>query len=70
METTVIAAPSLPVIRALIAVLLVAAAASVSAQQPLSLTDAAIRGQTIFEQSAMTGMVLVVVRNGEVAIKG
>lgn len=50
--------------------LLLAWAASIGAQQPLSLVDAALRGKTIFEQSAVTGMVLVVVRNREVLIKG
>jgi serine-type D-Ala-D-Ala carboxypeptidase/endopeptidase len=44
--------------------------APLSAQQPLSLPEAAQRGQTIFEQSAIVGMVLVIVRNGEILIKG
>jgi serine-type D-Ala-D-Ala carboxypeptidase/endopeptidase len=70
METPVIAAPSFPLIRALVAVLLVASAAFLSAQQPLSLADAALRGQSIFDQSAITGMVLVVVRGNEVLIRG
>ena len=43
---------------------------SLHAQQPITLADAAQRGQTIFDQSAVTGMVLVVVRNHEVLIKG
>ncbi len=52
------------------ALLLVAAAANGQAQQPLSLADADQRGATIFQQSGATGMVLVVVRNHEVMIKG
>ena len=44
--------------------------AQLMAQQGISLTDAATRGQTIFQQSATTGMVLVVVRNHEIMIKG
>jgi len=50
--------------------LLLACVASTAAQQPLSFADAAQRGQTIFEQSAVTGMVLVAVRGREVMIKG
>jgi D-alanyl-D-alanine-carboxypeptidase/D-alanyl-D-alanine-endopeptidase len=50
--------------------LLTALAAHLGAQQPISLADAAQRGQEIFQQSATTGMVLVVVRNNEVLIKG
>lgn len=46
--------------------LLVTSAAWVDAQQPLPLADADLRGSTIFEESAATGMVLVVVRNREV----
>jgi D-alanyl-D-alanine-carboxypeptidase/D-alanyl-D-alanine-endopeptidase len=45
-------------------------AVSLPAQQPLSLADAALRGQTIFDQSAVTGMVLVAVRGKEVMVKG
>ncbi|MGD0894130.1 MAG: D-alanyl-D-alanine-carboxypeptidase/endopeptidase AmpH [Terracidiphilus sp.] len=48
----------------------IAQAASAFTQQPLSLADAASQGQFIFEQSGVTGMVLVVVRNHEVLIKG
>jgi serine-type D-Ala-D-Ala carboxypeptidase/endopeptidase len=55
---------------ALSTALLFTPAAPSGAQQPLSLSVAALRGQTIFEQSAITGMVLVVVRNSEVMIKG
>jgi D-alanyl-D-alanine-carboxypeptidase/D-alanyl-D-alanine-endopeptidase len=51
-------------------VLLIASAASMAAQQPLSLADADLRGATVFEQSGATGMVLVVVRNHEVMMKG
>lgn len=54
----------------LLGILLLAAAACVQAQQPLSLADADLRGSAIFQQSAATGMVLVVVRNHEVMIKG
>ncbi len=46
--------------------LLVVSAARMDAQQPLSLADVDLRGSAIFEQSAVTGMVLVVVRNREV----
>jgi D-alanyl-D-alanine-carboxypeptidase/D-alanyl-D-alanine-endopeptidase len=49
---------------------LMAHAAPLTAQQPLPLPEAALRGQTLFDQSASTGMVLVVVRNNEVLIKG
>lgn len=49
--------------------LLIASTAWMDAQQPLSLADADLRGSTIFEQSAATGMVLVVVRNLEVMMK-
>jgi D-alanyl-D-alanine-carboxypeptidase/D-alanyl-D-alanine-endopeptidase len=45
-------------------------ALSATAQQPLSLEDAALQGQSIYQQSGVTGMVLVVVRNHEVMIKG
>jgi serine-type D-Ala-D-Ala carboxypeptidase/endopeptidase len=40
------------------------------AQVPISLVDADLRGKAIFEQSSSTGMVLVVVRKGEVMIRG
>ena len=49
--------------------LLITSAAWMDAQQPLSLAEAELRGATIFEQSAVTGMVLVVVRNHEVMMK-
>jgi len=49
--------------------LLIASAAWMDAQQPLSLEDADRRGAAIFEQSGATGMVLVVVRNREVMMK-
>lgn len=49
--------------------LVLPSATSIAAQQPLSLADAGLRAQTIFQQSASTGMVLVVVRNREVMIK-
>jgi D-alanyl-D-alanine-carboxypeptidase/D-alanyl-D-alanine-endopeptidase len=50
--------------------LLIASAAWMQAQQPLSLADADQRGATIFQQSASTGMVLVVVRNRETMLSG
>src|ERR1017187_83773 len=50
-------------------ILLLVSAVSVAAQQSLSLADADLRGQRIFQQSAVTGMVLVVVRNREVMVK-
>jgi D-alanyl-D-alanine-carboxypeptidase/D-alanyl-D-alanine-endopeptidase len=53
-----------------LAAILLALAGAIAAQQPLSLADAELRGQTIFAQSAVTGMVLVVVRDNEVLIKG
>jgi len=49
--------------------LLLALTPRVNAQQPLSLADAALRGQSIYDGSAFTGMVLVVVRGKEVLIK-
>jgi serine-type D-Ala-D-Ala carboxypeptidase/endopeptidase len=51
-------------------VLLAASAAWVEAQEPLSLTDAAVRGAAMFEESGATGMVLVVVRDREVLTTG
>jgi len=50
--------------------LLLALTARAFAQQPLSLADADLRGSVLFQQSGATGMVLVVVRNREVMIKG
>jgi D-alanyl-D-alanine-carboxypeptidase/D-alanyl-D-alanine-endopeptidase len=50
--------------------LFIALAPSIFTQQPLSLQDAASQGQLIFDQSGVTGMVLVVVRNHEVMVKG
>lgn len=55
--------------RLIAATLLCALAASLAAQQPLSLADADVRGQNIFEQSGVTGMVLVVVRGHETMIR-
>jgi len=52
-----------------LSLMLVACAAAGQAQQPLSLDDAGLWGQRIFEGSAATGMVLVVVRNREVTVK-
>lgn len=77
METPVIPFPSSPFTHyntaarlLLLSALLVAPWASANAQPPISLAEAAQRGQTIFQQSALTGMVLVVVRNHEVLIRG
>jgi D-alanyl-D-alanine-carboxypeptidase/D-alanyl-D-alanine-endopeptidase len=56
--------------RLFLAATLIALGGAIPAQQPLSLADAALRGQTIFAQSAVTGMVLVVVRGNEVVIEG
>jgi D-alanyl-D-alanine-carboxypeptidase/D-alanyl-D-alanine-endopeptidase len=50
--------------------LLITSVVWMDAQQPLSLADADLRGATMFEQSGLTGMVLVVVRNQEVMMKG
>jgi hypothetical protein len=50
--------------------LLITSAVWMGAQQPLSLADADLRGATMFEQSGLTGMVLVFVRNQEVMMKG
>ncbi|MDR3775113.1 MAG: D-alanyl-D-alanine-carboxypeptidase/endopeptidase AmpH [Terracidiphilus sp.] len=52
------------------AVLLLASTVSLGAQQALSLADADLRGAAIFQQSAVTGMVLVVVRNGQAMVRG
>jgi D-alanyl-D-alanine-carboxypeptidase/D-alanyl-D-alanine-endopeptidase len=54
--------------RSLFAALLVAL--PVHSQQPLSFPEAGVRAQSIFTQSAATGMVLVVVRDGQVLIQG
>ena len=51
----------------LLGVPLFAFVAAVDAQPTLSLADAELRGADIFERSAVTGMVLVVVRGGETA---
>lgn len=51
-------------------VLLFASAAHIGAQQPLPLAAADLRGSSIFARSGATGMVLVVVRNTEVMVKG
>jgi D-alanyl-D-alanine-carboxypeptidase/D-alanyl-D-alanine-endopeptidase len=56
--------------RPISAMLLMVFAAWATAQQPLPLTDAELRGSTLFTQSTVTGMVLVVVRNHEVLIRG
>ena len=52
------------------AMLLIVCAAWAAAQQPMPLADAELRGSTLFRQSGATGMVLVVVRNHEVLIRG
>jgi len=49
--------------------LLLVSPSSLPAQQPLSLADADARAQNLFQQSGVTGMVLVIVRNHEVMIK-
>jgi len=43
---------------------------SIRAQQPLPLAEADQRAAELFQQSGFTGMVMVIVRNGEVSIKG
>ena len=59
------------VLRFVTGVLVLSALASyLGAQQPLSLADADQRGSEIFQQSGSTGMVMVVVRNRDVTIKG
>jgi D-alanyl-D-alanine-carboxypeptidase/D-alanyl-D-alanine-endopeptidase len=60
----------LPAAAVLLSGLLLSTSPLLQAQQPLSLAEAAGRGSTIFEQSAATGMVLVVVRNHDVMVKG
>jgi D-alanyl-D-alanine-carboxypeptidase/D-alanyl-D-alanine-endopeptidase len=74
METPLIHLPRslrrLCFVRLLPCALPIAFAAIASAQQPLSLADAAAQGQLLFQQTGFTGMVLVVVRNREVLIKG
>ena len=74
METPVIRIPrsrfSQPLRAALLCALLGPLASSLAAQQPICLDEGALRGQTIFEQSASTGLVLVAVRGNEVLIKG
>jgi D-alanyl-D-alanine-carboxypeptidase/D-alanyl-D-alanine-endopeptidase len=54
----------------LFGMLLVVAAARMDAQQLLPLADVDLRGSAIFQQAAVTGMVLVVVRNREVRMTG
>ena len=54
----------------LLAVSSLASPPSLQAQQSVSLAEAAQRGQAIFDQSAVTGMVLAIVHNHEVLIKG
>ena len=63
-------AASHPAAVLLFAASLLSSPPSLPAQQPITLADAAIRGQAIFDQSAVTGMVLVVVHNHEVLIRG
>jgi len=45
-------------------------AACLLAQQPLPLTEADQRANALFQQSGFTGMVVVIVRNSEISIKG
>ena len=54
----------------MLAAILLAFKGETAAQQPISFPDAALRAQAIFQQSAITGMVLVVVRNNEAMIEG
>ncbi len=49
--------------------LLIASAAQILSQQPISLAEADQRASAMFQQSATTGMVLVAVRNHEVLIR-
>jgi D-alanyl-D-alanine-carboxypeptidase/D-alanyl-D-alanine-endopeptidase len=56
--------------RMILPVLLSVLPFAVRGQQAISLTDADQRGSNFFAQSAVTGMVLVVVRNHEVMISG
>lgn len=74
METPVIRIPrprlNRPLRAAFLCALFAVLTLSIAAQEPISLDDAAQRGQTIFDQIASTGMVLVVVRGNEVMIKG
>jgi|HubBroStandDraft_1064217.scaffolds.fasta_scaffold06666_4 D-alanyl-D-alanine-carboxypeptidase/D-alanyl-D-alanine-endopeptidase len=77
METPVIPIPRSRLSKFLLAAqleilcsLFLALASVLAAQEPISLAEAAQRGQTIFEKSALTGMILVVVRGNEVLIKG
>jgi D-alanyl-D-alanine-carboxypeptidase/D-alanyl-D-alanine-endopeptidase len=61
----------LPAAKAILpGLLLLALVARSGAQQPLSLADADLRGSIFFQQTGATGMVLVVVRNHEVMIRG
>ena len=55
--------------RIALCILLLRTAATLAAQQPISLADANLRGADLFQQSAVTGLVLVVVRNREVMVK-
>ena len=74
METPVIRIPhprlNRPLRAAFFCALFAVLTLSLAAEQPISLDEAAERGQTIFDQIASTGMVLVVVRGNEVMIKG
>ena len=58
----------LPFAQILLGFLLVAA--FLPAQQPLPLTEADQRAAALFQQSGFTGMVVAIVRNGEVSVKG
>ncbi len=70
METPLIPIQTSPARLLALAVLLSLLAPSLAAQRPLPFADAGQRGQTIFEQSVSTGIVLVIVRGSEVLIKG
>lgn len=49
--------------------LLLASSVGVTAQQPISMPEAELRGATIFQQTGVTGMVLAVVRGHESMVK-
>ena len=70
MKTPVNPQSSFALTRTAAAALSIFLAAALGAQQPMPLADTAVRGQEIFQQSAITGMVLVVVRKSEILIKG
>ena len=58
------------ILPSIVALVLAAAAGLAHAQQAISLAEADLRAASLFQQAASTGMVLVVVRNREVMVKG